>query len=89
MLQQFIQLLISGYQRAISPLMAPRCRFYPSCSNYAQQAIAHHGLLRGGALALWRILRCNPLSAGGMDPVPGSESSDHHCCHASRMENIN
>lgn len=61
---------IRGYQRLLSPLLGQRCRYYPSCSNYAVQAIGRHGLLRGGRLAGWRLLRCNPFSPGGVDHVP-------------------
>lgn len=64
--------LILFYQRWISPLLPPRCRFYPSCSEYALTAIELHGGLKGSALATKRICRCHPLSAGGYDPVPGS-----------------
>lgn len=58
------------YQVAVSPLLGPRCRFYPSCSNYAVQALRRHGPLRGTALAAWRVLRCHPWNPGGIDPVP-------------------
>ena len=57
------------YQRVVSPALGPRCRYAPSCSDYALQAIREYGILRGGVLAGWRLLRCNPLSAGGLDPV--------------------
>jgi len=57
------------YQRAISPGMPARCRYHPSCSEYAVQAIRRYGVLRGVVLAAWRILRCNPWSRGGVDPV--------------------
>ena len=63
-------LLIRGYQVAISPLLPRSCRFYPSCSEYAAQAIERHGLARGSALAAKRLLRCHPLHPGGLDPVP-------------------
>lgn len=71
--------LIRVYQTAISPLLGPRCRFYPSCSQYAAEAIRLHGAWRGGWLALRRILRCHPLNPGGYDPVPGS--ADARCEH--------
>ena len=58
------------YQRFISPLIPPRCKYYPSCSQYAVEAIHVHGPLRGLGLAAWRLLCCNPLSDGGLDPVP-------------------
>lgn len=59
------------YQRFISPLKPPCCRFIPTCSAYANTAIRRFGLFRGGLMALARILRCNPLCRGGVDPVPG------------------
>ncbi len=61
--------LIRVYQRLISPLLGPRCRYWPSCSEYAAQALQRHGILRGVVLAAWRVLRCNPWSHGGVDPV--------------------
>ncbi len=64
------QLLIKAYQILISPLLGPHCRFEPSCSQYAAEAIAQRGVLRGAALALSRVGRCHPYSAGGIDPVP-------------------
>lgn len=57
------------YQRLFSPLFGSRCKYYPSCSEYAAQAIATFGILRGSVLAGWRLLRCNPWSHGGFDPV--------------------
>lgn len=63
-------LLIRGYQRAISPLLPASCRFVPSCSDYGYQAIEKYGIIRGGAMAVWRIMRCNPFHKGGFDPVP-------------------
>ena len=58
------------YQYTISPLLGPRCKYYPSCSNYAIDALREHGAIRGTGLAAWRLLRCNPFSNGGYDPVP-------------------
>ncbi|NQX93615.1 MAG: membrane protein insertion efficiency factor YidD [Erythrobacter sp.] len=63
-------LFIRFYQRWLSPLTGPHCRFQPSCSAYAAEALARHGLLRGGTLSLWRLLRCNPWGGSGYDPVP-------------------
>jgi putative membrane protein insertion efficiency factor len=57
------------YQRLVSPLVGQRCKYYPSCSEYAAQAITRFGILRGLVLAGWRLLRCNPWSDGGFDPV--------------------
>jgi hypothetical protein len=62
--------LVRVYQVVISPLVGPRCRFYPSCSSYAIEAMRVHGALRGSGLAAWRVLRCNPFNDGGLDPVP-------------------
>ncbi|HEX3846451.1 MAG TPA: membrane protein insertion efficiency factor YidD [Steroidobacteraceae bacterium] len=62
--------IIRGYQLALSPLLGPRCRFYPSCSCYAHAAIERFGVWRGGALAARRLLRCHPFHEGGYDPVP-------------------
>jgi uncharacterized protein len=57
------------YQKLVSPLLGERCKYYPSCSEYAAQAITRFGILRGLVLAGWRLLRCNPWSRGGFDPV--------------------
>ena len=60
---------IRVYQRILSRLLGQRCRFYPTCSCYAIEAIAKKGIIKGGAMTCWRILRCNPFTAGGYDPV--------------------
>jgi putative membrane protein insertion efficiency factor len=60
---------IRVYQRWISPALPARCKYYPSCSEYAVQAISTYGILKGTVLAAWRLLRCNPFSHGGYDPV--------------------
>lgn len=80
--------LIRGYQLLLSPLLGPRCRFYPSCSHYALEAIERHGPLRGTLLALARLSRCHPFNPGGVDPVPehwpgrhAGEHSHHGCRH--------
>ena len=70
MLKKLFILPIRVYQRAISPFLRPRCRFYPTCSQYAVEAIETHGVLRGSWLALRRIAKCHPLHPGGVDPVP-------------------
>jgi len=62
--------LIQLYQRLASPFLGARCRFYPSCSHYAAEALDRHGLRRGGGLALRRLVRCGPWHPGGIDPVP-------------------
>jgi putative membrane protein insertion efficiency factor len=69
-LTRFLLFLLRLYKRWLSPLLGQRCRFYPSCSDYARIAVARFGPLRGGALTLWRLARCQPLCSGGEDPVP-------------------
>ncbi|HEV8173238.1 MAG TPA: membrane protein insertion efficiency factor YidD [Actinoplanes sp.] len=61
---------IVAYRRYVSPALPARCRFYPSCSAYAQEALTRHGAVRGTALTIWRLLRCQPFHPGGYDPVP-------------------
>ncbi len=63
------QVPIHVYRRVVSPALPARCKYYPSCSAYALQAIGTYGILRGAVLAVWRLLRCNPFSHGGYDPV--------------------
>ncbi|HKK00444.1 MAG TPA: membrane protein insertion efficiency factor YidD [Desulfotignum sp.] len=70
MIKQLLLLLIKFYQFFISPLTGQNCRFYPSCSAYAVEAVQKHGSLKGSLLAVKRILRCHPFHAGGFDPVP-------------------
>ena len=75
MVARLLMLIIRVYQRLLSPLLVaafgPACRFEPSCSVYARDAIAEYGIIRGGAMAIWRIARCNPLGGHGFDPVRG------------------
>jgi uncharacterized protein len=71
----FLLLLIRGYRQLLSPLLPPSCRFQPTCSAYALEAITRHGAVVGSWLAIKRILRCHPWSAGGYDPVPENASS--------------
>jgi uncharacterized protein len=70
LLSEVLILVIIGYQRLISPLLPPSCRFYPCCSSYGLTAVRVHGAVKGVILTTWRILRCNPWNAGGLDPVP-------------------
>ncbi len=63
-------LVVRLYQHSLGLLTSPACRFHPTCSSYAIEALRTHGLVRGGALSVWRILRCHPWSAGGIDRVP-------------------
>ncbi|MBN2140289.1 MAG: membrane protein insertion efficiency factor YidD [Desulfovibrionaceae bacterium] len=69
-MRSIILALIWIYQKLFSPLFAGCCRFEPSCSEYARQAVLAHGSVKGGLLAAWRLLRCQPLCRGGFDPVP-------------------
>lgn len=62
--------IIKFYRKYISPMKSTKCPYIPSCSEYGMEAIKKYGALKGGALALWRIIRCNPFSKGGYDPVP-------------------
>ena len=72
--------LVRAYQLIVSPWFAPTCRYYPSCSTYAVQALQRHGPVRGLGLAIWRLLRCNPWSAGGVNQVPPrrGRKTGHH-----------
>ncbi|WP_089729482.1 membrane protein insertion efficiency factor YidD [Candidatus Thiosymbion oneisti] len=70
--------LLRGYQYLISPLLGSHCRFYPSCSHYAVEAIETYGALRGTGFALQRLLRCHPWHPGGYDPVPGTSDDTPH-----------
>lgn len=69
-MQLFLIALVRVYKTLVSPLLPPACRFYPTCSAYAEQAVRKHGPLKGSALAARRLLRCHPLHEGGIDPVP-------------------
>ena len=62
--------LLAGYKRFLSPLLPPACRFQPTCSEFASEAVRRHGLRRGGALSFRRLMRCHPFHPGGHDPVP-------------------
>jgi putative membrane protein insertion efficiency factor len=69
---------IRAYQRLFAPLVGQRCKYYPSCSEYAAQSITKFGILRGLVLAGWRVLRCNPFSRGGYDPVEDQRLFESH-----------
>lgn len=71
-------MLLKGYRAVISPVLGPRCRFLPSCSEYAVEALATHGAAKGGLLSVRRLLRCHPFASGGLDPVPP------RCAHRKR-----
>jgi len=66
---------ITAWRKLVSPLYGDVCKYYPTCSAYGLEAVKIHGAVKGGALTVWRILRCNPWSKGGYDPVPGSDAA--------------
>lgn len=83
-MRKILVLFIRAYQYLISPLLGPHCRFYPTCSSYAQTAVERYGVIRGSWLAVRRLGRCHPWNAGGSDPVPeiktaGKLSDDLDC----------
>jgi putative membrane protein insertion efficiency factor len=73
-MKTLLQLGLRFYKRWLSPALPPACRYVPSCSDYAAEAIEHHGAVRGSAWAIWRLLRCHPFAKGGYDPVPTPDS---------------
>jgi len=89
MIKQLVIWLIQGYRLFISPLFQPTCRFQPTCSQYAIEAIERFGVIQGGMLATQRILRCHPFHPGGYDPVPRKDTTasglaiktGSDCCH--------
>lgn len=62
--------LLRGYKTWVSPMLPPSCRYQPTCSEYAYEAVEKYGIIKGGRLALWRVMRCNPFGSSGWDPVP-------------------
>ncbi len=70
MLKKFFIFLIKFYQKYFSPMKRTKCPYCPTCSAYGLEAVQKYGAIKGGGLALWRIIRCNPFSRGGFDPVP-------------------
>jgi len=93
LVSRLMVLLVRAYQFVVRPILPPSCKFVPSCSDYAIEALRTHGVLRGMMLAGWRILRCNPFTAGGYDPVPaydpqGPDRAARHgagCCTTKRF----
>jgi putative membrane protein insertion efficiency factor len=82
-MNRLLLLLLRGYQLLLSPMLGQRCRFYPSCSHYAIEAIQTHGAARGSWLAVRRLGKCHPWHAGGLDPVPAKPATGEtcHCPH--------
>ncbi|NBW40983.1 membrane protein insertion efficiency factor YidD [bacterium] len=77
LVQKILLCFIRCYKVIVSPLLGDRCRFYPTCSAYAAQAIKEHGSIRGGSMALTRLLRCHPFARGGIDYVPNNEKANY------------
>ena len=75
-MKKFLVFLLKSYKRYISPLVPPACRFQPTCSEYAAEAISTHGTLKGSWLAVKRLLKCHPFHPGGFDPVPQKEKTN-------------
>ena len=73
-MKTILKMIIKIYQKVISPLTPPSCRFYPTCSNYGLEAIDTHGAMKGSWLAVRRILKCHPFHEGGFDPVPDKKN---------------
>ena len=69
-MKKIVIALIKGYRKYISPIKSTKCPYFPTCSEYGLQAVEKYGVIKGGLLAFWSILRCNPFSKGGYDPVP-------------------
>jgi putative membrane protein insertion efficiency factor len=80
-MKSVIQFALRGYKRWISPMLPNACRFVPTCSEYAMEAVQRHGALRGSWLAACRLLRCHPFAHAGYDPVPPESHSSRHVCN--------
>ena len=84
--RSFVLFLLRGYKWVLSPLLPPACRYVPSCSEYAMEAVDRYGVWRGGLMALWRVLRCHPFVQGGYDPVVKTEQLQRNPeCGAARQ----
>jgi uncharacterized protein len=81
-IQRFLLGLLQVYKAAISPLFLPACRYVPTCSEYAAEAIFRRGPWRGSLISIWRLLRCHPLASGGYDPVRGQDALKNDRCRA-------
>ena len=80
LLKTLLLALLRGYKWILSPFLPPACRYVPTCSEYAAEAIERYGAFRGSAMALWRVLRCHPFVRGGYDPVPRNEVAGVDAC---------
>jgi putative membrane protein insertion efficiency factor len=79
-MRKFAQFTIRGYKQWLSPVLPVACRYVPTCSEYAEEAIERYGVVRGSAMAVWRLLRCNPFGGSGYDPVVKNENCESRCC---------
>lgn len=83
--------VLRAYKWAISPMFLPACRYVPTCSEYAMEAVDRYGVIRGSAMAIWRVLRCHPFASGGYDPVVNAKvkltnsSAPASCGHESKL----
>jgi len=84
-----MKFVIRSYQLCISPFISSRCRFYPSCSHYALEALEKYGALGGGWMSIKRLLRCHPFNEGGFDPVPDSVDLTHCQAHSCKPDHCN
>jgi len=89
-MRRWILKALRGYKRWISPMLPAGCKYVPTCSEYAVQAVERFGIVRGGWMATWRVLRCNPFSKGGVDPVlyPAAKAAHPHCGADGRCEHL-
>lgn len=86
MMQEVPNQMLRAYKRWLSPVLPASCRFVPTCSEYAAQAVAQRGYFMGGLLALWRLLRCHPFAPGGHDPVPVKAETNGAACVCQSLE---
>ena len=84
-MRRIVVALLRAYKWALSPLFLPACRYVPTCSEYALEAVQRHGALLGGAKAAWRLLRCHPFAKGGYDPVDKEQGGFQGCSCAHRV----
>ena len=88
--QQAVLVLLRGYKWAISPFFLPACRYTPTCSEYAMEAVERFGVVRGTGMAVLRVLRCHPFAKGGLDPVVGSQETrgEATCCASNATQGV-
>lgn len=84
--RDILLLLLRGYKWAVSPMLLPACRYVPTCSEYAMEAVDRYGAVHGGVMAIWRVLRCHPFAKGGIDPVVRTKTSGAPGPHSRETE---